>query len=56
MIIKKYINGRPLPSSDNVKNTEPPVKKQVVRPNNVPPTPVPSPPEKTKRGCGCGKK
>lgn len=57
MIIKKYINGRPLTTSGNqTKKTEAPAKKQFVKPNDAPPLPVPSPPVKTKSGCGCGRK
>lgn len=61
MIIKRYINGRPLPTSDNKPKKAEPAKKQSVNPNNTPPTPPPPPvttpaPVKRKGGCGCGRK
>jgi hypothetical protein len=58
MIIKRYINGRPLPTSDNKPKEATPAKKQTVKPNNAPPAqlPVPNAPVKKKGGCGCGRK
>ena len=40
MIIKRYINGRPLPTSDNKPKEATPAKKQTVKPNNAPPSDV----------------
>ena len=60
MLVKKYINGRPVPTTPNKTST--PVKKtSAPKPSNPPtatpavaPTVQPSTPQK--KGCGCGKK
>ena len=64
MIVKKYINGRPLPTEPTRTATPSTVKKTVSAPpkkiSAPPPPPNPAPvhaPQPIKKsGCGCGKK